>query len=66
MSFYPRYLKPQEVEFIDKAINSYFIRVHLVPMIQNLDDEIRHFYDDNQEMIADSIYDLYEDIKKIY
>ena len=66
LSFYPRYLKPQEVEFIDKAINSYFIRVHLVPMIQNLDDEIRHFYDDNQEMIADSIYDLYEDIKKIY
>lgn len=66
LSLYLRYLKPQEVEFIDKAINSYFIRVHLVPMIQNLDDEIRHFYDDNQEMIADSIYDLYEDIKKIY
>ena len=59
ISSYSFYMSNEELDYIDKVLNSYFIMSSITPMDFSIPKEMRINYPNNQEEIGKSLYELY-------
>lgn len=59
ISSYSFYMSNEELDYIDKVLNSYFIMNSIAPMDFSIPEDMRISYPNNQEEIGKSLYELY-------